>query len=106
MTGMQVNRLVIVCAALGLACAACARAEPARAPASSAQAPADSSTDASVAPPGRPDSPDQPPRLVSSHGPLPGIMPAAGAEAGAPGGVAAPAGASPHGAMRWDAPAG
>jgi hypothetical protein len=87
---MQVNRLVIVCLVLGLACAACARAGPERAPASSGPAP----------------SPDQPPRLVSSHGPLPGIMPAAGAEADAPGGAAAPAGPSPHGGLRWDAPAG
>jgi hypothetical protein len=118
MTRIQVERLMIASMALGIALAACSRAEPARGSASSAaEAPAN------AAPAGQEDAgqpaapqaaPGQAPPLASSHGPLPGVAPPAGPEAGAamPAGSAMPAGAvtpgapSPHGELQWDAPAG
>jgi hypothetical protein len=125
MTRNQVQRLMIVSTALGIALAACTRAEPARGTASSANEtqPATGTAPAPSAPPAQAEpaqaaapqvAPGQAPPLASSHGPLPGVAPQAGSEAGAamPAGSAMPAGAmtpgspSPHGELRWDAPAG
>jgi hypothetical protein len=106
----QAERLMIASMALGIALAACSRAEPARAPASSATEaqPATEARPASEAPPATEAAAGQAPRLATSHGPLPGVLQPTGPDAAAaiPSGAGMPAGASPHGELRWETPAG
>jgi hypothetical protein len=103
-TRIQVQRLVIASMALGIALAACTRAEPARGTPSAAND-AQTATGAAAEPQA---APGQAPPLAASHGPLPGIVPQPGVQAGAamPAGAVLPDSPSPHGELRWDAPAG
>ena len=113
MTRTQLQRLMIASMALGIGLAACTRAEPARGTASSATgaAPAPSAPPAQQVEPaqtaGPQGAPGQAPPLASSHGPLPGVAPQAGSDSGAamPAGAVPPGSPSPHGELRWDAPA-
>jgi hypothetical protein len=123
MSRMTATRSWIVSLAACVAMAGCYRSEPARESAATpAAAPAPEQAQAAAAePPASPSpgandgsTPSEPPRMASSHGPMPGIgMPggggagdAGGAPGGAPGGAIHPNAPSPHGLLRWDAPAG
>ncbi|HYV86419.1 MAG TPA: hypothetical protein VFB49_10950 [Patescibacteria group bacterium] len=101
MSRIPKNWPMIVSLAAGLTLAACARSEPAR---QSSAPPAGAPTEAGTQPAAPKEAGSansaEAPRLVSSHGPLPGVLTP---ETASPG-PAGPAGDSPHGELRWDAP--